>query len=229
MDLALRIEQLPQGATRTALKLGSKRTKLTHVHSFEHLASEEEIMDSLHEYGYGMDYGFAKVTWLNEKGQTVKSISLNTPLVSEQNQSDLSKTLDCMLSLVAEVRRFTAVQNEGNEKLMTALIKSQDRNDELREQIVEERSTALALDLALQQSEADSEGAFDYKEKALQAAMTLGQTYIASQSKITPESLKELVKSHPEIIDELVKDEEVVSIIGSRIMSNKLEDSEDAK
>ena len=59
--------------------------------------------------------------------------------------------------------------------------------------------------------------------------MTLGQTYIASQSKITPESLKELVKQHPEIIDELVKDKEVVSIIGSRIMSNKLEDIEDAK
>ena len=159
----------------------------------------------------------------------MKSLSLSTPLSNEESQSDLSKTLDCMLSLVAEVRRFTSVQNEGNEKLMSALIKSQDRNDELREQVVEERSTALALDLALQQSEADSEGAFDYKEKALQAAMTLGQTYIASQSKMTPEALKNLVKQHPEIIDELVKDEEVVSIIGSRIMSNKLEDIEDAK
>ena len=229
MDLALRLEQLPAEAKRTSLKLGSKRTKLTQIHSFDYLPSESEIMDELREHGYGSEYKFARIVWHGDKCATVKTLSINTALDNEEGQSDLSKTLDCMLSLVAEVRRFTSVQNEGNEKLMTALIKSQDRNDELREQIVEERSTALALDLALQQSEADSEGAFDYKEKALQAAMTLGQTYIASQSKITPESLKELVKQHPEIIDELVKDKEVVSIIGSRIMSNKLEDSEDAK
>ncbi len=113
MDLALRIEQLPQNAKSTALKLGSKRTKLTQIHSFSYLASEEEIMDTLQEYGYGIDYGFARVTWQNEKGATVKSISLSTPLESEQHQSDLSKTLDAMLSLVAEVRRFTAVQKEG--------------------------------------------------------------------------------------------------------------------
>lgn len=228
MDLALKIEQLPENAFKCAVKLGSERTKLTQVQVFDYLATEDEIMDSLHDYGYGSEYGFARIVWKTEKGATVKSLSMSTPIVSEQNQSDLSKTLDTMLSLVAEVRRFTAVQNEGNEKLMMALIKSQDRNDELREQVAEERSTAVALDLALQQSEADGEGGLDYKEKALEAAMFLGQTWIASQSKITPETLKTLVKSHPEIIDELVKDEEVVSIIGARIMSNKLE-SEDVE
>ena len=52
---------------------------------------------------------------------------------------------------------------------------------------------------------------------------------MATKSQLTPEALKNLVKNHPEIIDELVKDEEIVSIIGTRIMSSKLPESEDAK
>jgi hypothetical protein len=223
MDLALRLEQLPEGAKSTSVKLGSVRTKLTQVHVWDYLATESEIMDVLREYGYGSEYKFARVMWHGKGGATVKTLSISTPLENEEGQSDLSKTLDCMLLLVGEVRRFTSVQNEGNEKLMTALLKSQDRNDELREQIVEERSTAVALDLALQQSESDSSQSFDYKEKALEAAMTLGQTYIASQSKITPDTLKNLVKNHPEIVDELLQDDEVVSIIGHRIMNRKIE------
>ena len=224
MDLALRLEQLPESATRTALKLGSNRTRLTQVQAFDHLATEEEIMDALVDHGYGADYQYSKVTWLNAKGQTVKSLAMSTPLKNEEGSSDLSKTLDTMLLLVAEVRRFTAVQNEGNERLMSALLKSQDRNDELREQVIKERSTTLALDLALQQTSKEDD--FNYKEKALETLSNgiqhAANAYMATKNQLTPEALKNLVKNHPEIIDELVKDEEIVSIIGTRIMSSKL-------
>jgi hypothetical protein len=114
---------------------------------------------------------------------------------------------------------------------MSALLKSQDRNDELREQVIEERSTTLALDLALQQTSKEDD--FNYKEKALETLSNgiqhAANAYMATKNQLTPEALKNLVKNHPEIIDELVKDEEIVSIIGTRIMSSKLPESEDAK
>ena len=40
---------------------------------------------------------------------------------------------------------------------------------------------------------------------------------------MTPAGLKSLMLQHPGLIDELVKDEEVVSLISQRIMSNKSE------
>ena len=224
MDLALKMEQLPETACKLSIKVGSQRIKMTQVQVFAYLPTEEEILDCLEDYGYGTEYGFARLQWQNEKNKPVKSLSLSTPLESENNQSDLSKTLDTMLSLVSEVRRFTAVQNEGNEKLMEALIKSQDRNDELREQVVEERSTALALDLAIQDMEKSGEE--NYKDRAIEMLSQGVQAYLASKSRLTSEELKNLMLQHPGLIDELVKDEEVVKLISQRIMSNKLEEDD---
>ena len=91
----------------------------------------------------------------------------------------------------------------------------------MREQVVEERSTALALDLALQ--DAEKEGELNYKERALETISQGVQAYIANKTAMTPAGLKSLMLQHPGLIDELVKDEEVVSLISQRIMSNKLE------
>ena len=109
MDLALKMEQLPETASKLSIKVGSQRIKMTQVQVFHHLPTEEEILDCLEDYGYGTEYGFARLQWLNEKNKPVKSLSLSTPLQNEETQLDLSKTLDTMLSLVTEVRRFTAV------------------------------------------------------------------------------------------------------------------------
>ena len=111
--------------------------------------------------------------------------------------------------------------NATVESLATALATSRDKNAELQEEVMEERTNALALDLALQDSEKESQ--FSYKERALETLSNLGQQYIASQSALTPDKVRMLMQEHPELIDEMVKDEAIVEMVASRIMSSKME------
>ena len=87
---------------------------------------------------------------------------------------------------------------------------------ELQEEIVEARTTALALDLAIQESEKESTS--NYKDRALETLAKLAENYMTPPS-ITSSGLKEIVKNHPEILDELMLDEELVGMISQRIMS----------
>ena len=220
MDLALKMEQLPDSASSLAIKVGSQRTRLTQVHCFNRLPSEEEILDCLEDYGYGTEYGFARLVWKSEKGTNVKSVSLSESIKDEEESSTIKALVDGLLDMAAEQRRFVSTMNSTVESLTGALTQSREKNLELQEQVVEERSTTLALDLALQ--DAEKEGELNYKERALETISQGIQAYVANKTAMTPAGLKNLMLEHPGLIDELVKDEEVVSLISQRIMSNKL-------
>ena len=57
----------------------------------------------------------------------------------------------------------------------------------------------------------------------METLSNLGQQYIASQSALTPDKIRMLMQEHPELIDEMVKDEAIVEMVASRIMSSKME------
>lgn len=220
MDLSLKMEKLPETAFKLAVKIGSKVNKLTHVHSFPSLPNEEEILDCLEEYGFGTEYPYARLIWQDEKGRAVKTYNFTEKLKEEEESSTIKALVDGLLDMAAEQRRFVSTMNSTVESLTGALTHSREKNLELQEQVVEERSTALALDLALQ--DAEKEGELNYKERALETISQGVQAYIANKTAMTPQGLKNLMLQHPGLIDELVKDEEVVKLISQRIMSNKL-------
>ena len=221
MDLALKMEKLPETACKLSVRLGSQRTRLTQVHSFGMLPTEEEILDCLEDYGYGTEYGYARLIWQNEKGQAVRSVSLSKPLIEEDGQSTVKVLVDGLLDMAAEQRRFLSTLNETLQQRENTLSVVLEKLMDSREEVMEERTQALALDLALQESEKESQ--FNYKERALETLTHLGETFIQSKNQLTPDKVKSLMLQHPELIDALVQDEEVVNLIGSRIMSSKLE------
>lgn len=222
MNIGLIIDQLPKETLQCKIKLGYARNKLLQIATIEN-PTESEIIDSLDSFGFGEDYPFGRIMWYDETHKCIKTYSITAPTpVAEQ--TDLRATLDVLLQMVGEVRRFSSVQNDTVEIMAQSNQKLVERNMELREEVMEERSTSVALDLALQ--DAEKEGEMNYKERALEVAAQGVQAYMASKGKITPESIKRLMLQHPEFIDELVKDEEVVKLIGSRIMSSKLEGGE---
>jgi hypothetical protein len=220
MDLSLQIEKLPESACKLHVKVGSKANRLTNVRSFDYLAPEEEILDCLEEYGYGSEYGYARLIWYDSKSKQVKSYSISEKLKEEEESSTIKVLVDGLLDMAAEQRRFVSTMNSTVESLTGALTQSREKNLELQEQVVEERSTTLALDLALQ--DAEKEGELNYKERALETISQGIQAYVANKTAMTPAGLKNLMLEHPGLIDELVKDEEVVNLISQRIMSSKL-------
>ena len=90
-----------------------------------------------------------------------------------------------------------------------------------REEALEERMNAVALDLALQDAEKESE--MDWKGRTLDTIAGLGMQYMSTQAgNITPEVLKHAMATNPDIVDDMLQDEEIVSTISQKIVQRSL-------
>ena len=131
--------------------------------------------------------------------------------------SDLRHTLDSLLAMVGEVRRFTSVQNNAVEIITKSNENLISKNMDLREEVMLERSTTLALDLALQQMEAGSDS--DYKEKGVQAILELAKSFMLKD--LNPEKIRMYVLKHPAVIDAFLSDEELFNVIAQKFLEHQ--------
>ena len=97
MNLSHHLETLPETASRLSIKIGAKRTQLAHIHSFQYIPAEQEILDALVEYGYGVDYGYARLIWNDDKGRQVKTYSLSTELESDDTNGTIQVLVNGLL------------------------------------------------------------------------------------------------------------------------------------
>jgi hypothetical protein len=230
-NLSLTIDLLPESTRKLSIKLGSSRTKLTNVATIEPLPSEEEILDTLEQYGYGTEYPYARLMWYDDKRHCVKSLSMHEPIEDDEQKAIVSVLTSCIIDLVAENRRTLNTQNEVMIKREQTIENILDKFMRSQEEVISERSTALALDLSLQQLEQD--GQESYKERGVQAILQLAETYMQTKlgANIDPSTIKteqfvEYVKNNSEmkesLIDAFLDDEEVVQMISKKLVSRSL-------
>lgn len=222
MNLSHHIETLPETASKLSIKIGAKRTQLAHVHSFQYIPPEQEILDALEEYGYGVDYGYARLIWNDEKGRQVKTYSLSTELENDDTNGTIQILVNGLLEMAAEQRRFLGTLNATLQQRENTLTSVLDTLMMSREEVLEERMNAVALDLALQDAEKESE--MDWKGRTLDTVAGLGMQYMATQAgTITPEILKYAMSTNPDIVDDMLQDEEIVSTISQKIVQKSLQ------
>ena len=223
MNLSHHIETLPENASKLSIKIGAKRTQLAHVHSFLYIPTEQEILDAMEEYGYGIDYGYARLIWNDDKGRQVKTYSLSTELQNDDTSGTIQVLVNGLLEMAAEQRRFLGTLNATLQQRENTLTSVLETLMESREELMVERSTALALDIALQ--DAEKEGDMDYKGRALETLSQLGEAFIASKTAtITPDILKRAMNDNPEIVSTMLEDDEFVSIVSERLLNPTIED-----
>ena len=89
-----------------------------------------------------------------------------------------------------------------------------------KEETVSAQSTSLALDLALQNAEAEND--VDIKERALASLQNIVELYMSKHNKdmLRPENLMAVIKANPQLIDKMMENQELVELIGDRIMSD---------
>tara|TARA_R110002124_G_scaffold249042_1_gene414152 strand:- start:2637 stop:3323 length:687 start_codon:yes stop_codon:yes gene_type:complete len=222
MNLVHHLETLPENAAKLSIKMGSKRHQLAHVHSFAYIPSEEEIQDAMGDYGYGVDYQFARLVWNDEKGRQVKTFSMSTGLIEDGGETGTIKVLvDGLLEMAAEQRRFLSTLNatlQQRENTLTSVLETLMMS---REEVLEERMNAVALDLALQDAEKESE--MDWKGRTMETLAGIGQTYMATAAgQITPDILKHAMASNPDIVNDMLNDDDIVSTISQKIVEKTL-------
>lgn len=230
MNLTHHLESLPETACKLSIRIGAKRAQLSHVQSLQYIPAEQEIIDSLDEYGFGTEYGYARLVWQDEKGRQVKTHSMSTELESDGSETGTIKVLvNGLLEMAAEQRRFLSTLNstlQQRENTLTSVLETLMMS---REEVLEERLTAAALDLALQDAEKESE--MDWKGRTMDTIAGLGMQYFADKAgTITPEVLKHAMASNPDIVNDMLNDEDIVSVISQKIvektLSGKSEQSE---
>lgn len=216
MDLSLTLDLLPETASKLAIKLGSSRGKLQNIATLDPLPSESEILDCLELHGYGSEYPYCRLMWYDENRKCVKSLSMSEELQVEA-PSDLRHTLDSLLAMVGEVRRFTSVQNHAVEIITKSNESLISKNMELREEVILERSTTLALDLALQQMEAGGDN--EYKEKGISAILELAKSFMMKD--LNPEKIRMYILQNPTMIDGFFSDERIFNVIAQKFIEHK--------
>jgi hypothetical protein len=219
------LENLPEAAERVKALVGENRMKMPIIAQWEDIPDDSTIHDAVMEAGYGTDYGHGRLIAMDGKGRQIKSISL--PPIQINNGSSIEHRLvDAVLASNDCLRRFVGTLSSTLEKREDTLEAIMDRLIASREETLAAESTSLALDLALQTAEEDSQT--DIKERALQSLETLAELAMKKIDKRkTPsaENLLEIVKDDPALIDEIAKNEELVAMIATRIFPDS--DSDD--
>jgi len=221
MNLSHHLETLPETACKLSIRIGAKRAQLSHVQSLQYIPAEQEIIDALDEYGYGVDYGYARLVWQDDKGRQVKTYSLSTELESDDTNGTIQVLVNGLLEMAAEQRRFLGTLNATLQQRENTLTSVLDTLMMSREEVLEERLTAAALDLALQDAEKESD--MDWKGRTMDTIAGLGMQYFATQAgTITPEILKHAMASNPDIVNDMLDDEDIVSVISQKIVEKSL-------
>jgi hypothetical protein len=216
MEFYEKLASLPEEASKLVLSIGNNRQRLRTVRRWEYIPEEGELLDELEDQGFGLDYQYARLIVRDEKGRQIRSLSFKEALEKEEEsktESHISTLVNGILSMASEQRRFLATLNttlQQREAMMSSII---DKLMESREEVMQERTNALALDLALQDSE--KENAFNYKERALETLATLGQQYLSNQ-RFNVQDIKKMLIANPEILDAMMEDEEVWSLLTSK-------------
>lgn len=214
------IEQLADlNPHKIVTRAGDNRTSLSIVGRFDCDFSDgvmtfpdyDELETNLTGAGYGDDLQYARVIAYDEKGRQIKSVSLK----HDPKQDESASLVDGMLAMAAEMRRFVATINttlEAREETLQHII---DQLMIAKHAEIESHAASIALDLELQKQE-EMQGT-DSKERALALA-----EHVVSQmmgAKLNPSSLKDLIMSSPEIVDELLKDKDVVELVGAKFLA----------
>ena len=208
------LEQLGEiGAEKIVIRTGETRSSLSISGRYDVVIdsgviiapSPDEIEDGLLLSGFQDDKPFGR--W------QIKSLSLKHNIKSDEQSS----LVDGVLMMAAEMRRFVAVINTTLEQRENTLQHVIDQLLVAKYSEIESHAASIALDMELQKQE-ELEGS-SAKERALGIAEQMVGAMMAQ--KFSPEAIKELVLADPTIIDNLLQDETVVSLVGEKFLKSK--------
>ena len=219
------LEDIPEGTIKVKVRLGSTRTRLKTIKVFETIPTDVDIEDVLDQYGFGDPHEYAQLMGVDAGGKHTKSKSLIRHVKSDVGEDPLRILTEEFRMLMQEARRMISVNNDSfqavveNNRILT------EQNFRLRADIFEAETTTMALDMELQAAESQQQS--DIKTQGLEALTKAVDVYKASQERkaLSPERVKDLLMTSPEIVSQLVKDQDIVGMITEEIMKGTEEDA----
>jgi len=217
------LEQLAEmNPKRISLRTGETRTNLSMCGQFDCELIDgrivnptvEALEDCLSLGGFDDQRTYARLIAYDDKSTQLKSLSIQ----HQHKIDEQSSLVDGVLAMAGEMRRFVSVINSTLEQRENTLQHVIDQLLQAKYQEIESNAATIALDMELQRRE--EAAGVDSKSRALELAesvvaqmMSAGAAGAASQM-----NLKDLIMSQPQIIDDLLDDEDVVNLVKKKFM-----------
>lgn len=228
-------EKLKECVTdRVKVQLGNGTKNLHTIKTYERVPDQDELEHFLTESGLGTEHEYAKITAIGPGTVYILSKSLIRHLTADSSLTT-EKTLSEQNSmLVHQLLRQSEKQSEWafrvidrQSQQVETLVK---QNNRLRSDVFEAEASTMALDMELQNAEAQQTA--DTKTQALEAlvegiqVMKQAQARNNGKGKITKDQAKDLLVSSPGLVKELVQDEDLVNMFMAEILTEEAENAE---
>ena len=202
------LEKLPEHTTHIILRAGDDRRSETILERWEpdNLACivDEclELMQDEHQ-GRLIAYG--------DKGRQLRSGTIRNELQEGQPQSETAILVEGLLRMADEQRRFLATITDTFETMHETVRECMHQEQDTREEI-SDLQVALAMEQIQNSTDAPS---------TADKALNIFAQVLQQQGKKAAESARDMVLNNPEIIDELLNDDDIVSMVVEKMGGQK--------
>lgn len=202
------LEKLPEHTTSIILRAGDDRRSETILERWEpdNLACiVDECLELMQDESQG------RLIAYGDKGRQLRSVTIRNELQEGQPQSDTAILVEGLLRMADEQRRFLATITDTFETMHETVRECMHQEQDTREEI-SDLQVALAMEQI--QNEADAPSTAD-------KALNIFAQVLQQQGKKAAESARDMVLNNPEIIDELLNDADIVSMVVEKMGGQK--------
>jgi len=197
------IERLPDTVSHVVLRAGDDRKTESILDRWEY-DNLSSVLDESIELMESEIQG--RLIAYSDKGKQLRSITIRTEL-EPQAQTDTGLLVEGLLRMADEQRRFLATITDTFETMHETVRECMHTEQDTREELSD-----LQVALAMEQLRNESD-----EPSTADKALNIFSQVLNQKTKTAVQSARDMVLNNPSIIDELLNDETIVSMVVEKI------------
>ena len=201
------IERLPETVSHVVLRAGEDRRSETILDRWEYDNLNNIVDESL---DLMEDETQGRLIAYSEKGKQLRSVTIRND-IEHQTQSDTGLLVEGLLRMADEQRRFLATITDTFETMHETVRECMHTEQDTREELSD-----LQVALAMEQLQNESD-----EPSTADKALNIFAQVLNQKTTSAVQSARDMVLNNPSIIDELLNDEEIVSMVAEKLSGQK--------
>ncbi len=201
------VERLPETVSHVVLRAGEDRRQETILDRWEYDNLNNIVDESL---DLMEDETQGRLIAYGEKGKQLRSVTIRND-IDTQSQSDTGLLVEGLLRMADEQRRFLATITDTFETMHETVRECMHTEQDTREELSD-----LQVALAMEQLQNESD-----EPSTADKALNIFAQVLNQKTASAVQSARDMVLNNPSIIDELLNDDEIVSMVAEKLSGQK--------
>ena len=201
------VERLPETVSHVVLRAGEDRRSETILDRWEYDNLNNIVDESL---DLMEDETQGRLIAYSEKGKQLRSVTIRND-IEQQAQSDTGLLVEGLLRMADEQRRFLATITDTFETMHETVRECMHTEQDTREELSD-----LQVALAMEQLQNEST-----EPSTADKALSIFAQVLQQKTSDAVQSARDMVLNNPSIIDELLDDDQIVSMVAEKLSGQK--------